>query len=1207
MFEKLGNFTTRHPLVILAIWAIILLLSASIAVNLPGHLLYDISSFTPADSESKLAESQYAAAFPDAARSQLIVLVNSDNETARKTFIEDLNSTVAIDSSITNVTNTTSVYSVQRGLLERLTPELYNTLGEGYDNVSEAYHSLYNATDDVLNASENIYGLRENVTKANSQMYYSYRQAISASQKLFEARDGIASANSGMYQIKAAADVLYGVPASYAHAWDHTNASDSGDARKAAAFNSVAGSVPQGQYHDLAMGYLAALNRSWDPDRAGSSPAAYANSLVKGGLGSSFIDSASVSGEQKQVLTAVLNGLSISAYSDSSDLSDFIVDMAIARAGLSESDRPRMNAIYDLGPNPSDYDLDQLTLRLATAGMNDEKAAQAREIYGLRNNPGRIGNYILENALSGTNNSTAQGIIRDAWGLGESATNEDYDRYVLKYVSKDLNASEKSDLQEVYSWGPNPNSSAVGNFILRKAGDGRNASENQTLAEIYCLGRNATDYALKGYVLDKAAEELGYAGDRSYMYAVLDLAQGMSDEQRRQFAVSWADSHGYDNPGLLPDSATKQIVSGNSTLYLIALSEDGSNASAKQSAIALAEHVDTMQASGKYPGVEAYVTGTPAIFQDAMSATQRDVAEIDKIAIPLILLILGLFFASIVAPFIPMAAIGIAIVTGMGVLVLATGVVGDIFNLAQIFLIVVMLGAGVDYCIFMMFRYREERERGSDIETAVRHSLCQAGKSIACSGVVAFLGFGSLGLIDHGIFMSIGLSAAIGILVAMCAALTLVPAILVLAGDRVFWPVKIGRPGKSRAALGKVLRGIAGFGLKHSRVIVLITLVLLAPALFFASQMTLSCDFIGMMPDSVESKAGFDQIKQSFGSGNVDRTRLVMTMPDSIVENGNYRVTALDQIEEVSRIAAAEPGVDRVYSLTRPYGDLIRYDNLSVYGTIDQKLYESYMDNNLGSDGRTTVVYVAFDGSPYSAGAFQAIDHLRENLSAFQASAGAGSEIRVGGSAAGIQEYIGLCTPKYGIVILLVFLGISLVLLLLLKCIVTPVRLFIAMISVIGMTLGAFTLLFQVIGDQPTYWVLPVSLFCILIGLGGDYVIFMMSRVREEVDNGKSTEDAILDAVEATGPVILLCGVVMATAFASMIASSMIMLKEFGFVLSLGILLDATLMIWLLIPALMMSFKKYTWIYFGHRQKKMGGAIEMVPESLIDPGTVKKG
>jgi RND superfamily putative drug exporter len=162
-------------------------------------------------------------------------------------------------------------------------------------------------------------------------------------------------------------------------------------------------------------------------------------------------------------------------------------------------------------------------------------------------------------------------------------------------------------------------------------------------------------------------------------------------------------------------------------------------------------------------------------------------------------------------------------------------------------------------------------------------------------------------------------------------------------------------------------------------------------------------------------------------------------------------------------------------------------------------------------------------------------------------------------------------------VIAVVFAGIFVVLAALLRSALTPVKLFVSLLMGIVWTLAAFTIVFQYWLGMAVIWILPITLFCTLMGLGGDYVVFMMSRVREEIGKGASDEDAILTAVEVTGPVILLCGLVMAAAFGSMMISDMAELREFGFVLSLAIILDATLMVLVLIPSIMMVARKYNW------------------------------
>jgi RND superfamily putative drug exporter len=129
----------------------------------------------------------------------------------------------------------------------------------------------------------------------------------------------------------------------------------------------------------------------------------------------------------------------------------------------------------------------------------------------------------------------------------------------------------------------------------------------------------------------------------------------------------------------------------------------------------------------------------------------------------------------------------------------------------------------------------------------------------------------------------------------------------------------------------------------------------------------------------------------------------------------------------------------------------------------------------------------------------------------------------------------------------------------------------------IAWTLAAFILVFQFWLQASVYWILPIILFCVLMGLGVDYDIFLVSRIREEVYKGKSEEEAIEQAVESTGTIITLCGAVMAAAFGSMMISSTIMLKEFGFVLCLAIIFDATLMRLVVVPSIMVLLKKYNW------------------------------
>jgi RND superfamily putative drug exporter len=262
---------------------------------------------------------------------------------------------------------------------------------------------------------------------------------------------------------------------------------------------------------------------------------------------------------------------------------------------------------------------------------------------------------------------------------------------------------------------------------------------------------------------------------------------------------------------------------------------------------------------------------------------------------------------------------------------------------------------------------------------------------------------------------------------------------------------------------------------------------------------------------------------------------------------------------------------------------------------IEREYYQTSMDDNLGNDGRTITLYTSFRGSPYSIENSHVIDHIRSNLTAYAAAADDGVTFMIGGSPAGLHDYQTLITGKYNSVYALVLVGVFIVLMALLRSVFTPLRLILTLLASVVWTIAAYVIVFQMWGGMSTEWLLPIFLFCALMGLGVDYDIFLVSRIREEVLKGKSDEEAIEHSVKATGTIITLCGAVMASAFGSMMISSSLELKEFGFVLFLAIILDATLMRLVIVPAIMVLMKKYNWwMPFVREQKREALVTEMI-------------
>jgi len=212
----------------------------------------------------------------------------------------------------------------------------------------------------------------------------------------------------------------------------------------------------------------------------------------------------------------------------------------------------------------------------------------------------------------------------------------------------------------------------------------------------------------------------------------------------------------------------------------------------------------------------------------------------------------------------------------------------------------------------------------------------------------------------------------------------------------------------------------------------------------------------------------------------------------------------------------------------------------------------------------------------YDEQSLKAIDSIQEKLRAYE-SGRPGATLLLTGNNVGAYEYPQLCTGNEMFVLPAVLIGIFIVLVLLLRSLFTPARLILTLIMSVVWTLAALILVFQNWLQDTVSWMLPIMMFCVLMGLGVDYDIFLVSRIREEVFKGLSEEGAITQAIESTGTIITLCGAVMTVTYGAMMLSGLTMNMEIGFAFCLAIILDSTIMRLIIVPAIMVQMKKYNW------------------------------
>lgn len=258
--------------------------------------------------------------------------------------------------------------------------------------------------------------------------------------------------------------------------------------------------------------------------------------------------------------------------------------------------------------------------------------------------------------------------------------------------------------------------------------------------------------------------------------------------------------------------------------------------------------------------LSTYITGNDAITYDTEKSSMEDVSKVDPFSIALIFILLALFFYALATAAVPPIGVGVAYGIVL-TLIYAIGCFFDVFYISSVIVLVSMLGAGVDYSVFIVTRYREERINGKEKDDALKTAIMWAGESVFTSGLSVIIGFGALTICSFSMVQTMGMVLAAGIVMALLAALTLIPAVLHLLGDRIFWPNKIENYRKDRTSEGRGFHAVCTrvFGRYFGWVarvtrrfavpIVVAAAVVSVPAVYVYSQAEDSYDMISVMPD----------------------------------------------------------------------------------------------------------------------------------------------------------------------------------------------------------------------------------------------------------------------------------------------------------------------------------------------------------------------
>jgi putative drug exporter of the RND superfamily len=578
--------------------------------------------------------------------------------------------------------------------------------------------------------------------------------------------------------------------------------------------------------------------------------------------------------------------------------------------------------------------------------------------------------------------------------------------------------------------------------------------------------------------------------------------------------------------------------------------------------IATVDHLKELLETQEREGFDLLLAGGAVLNADTTEIAEEDLRRGEGIGLAMALIVLIVVFGALLAAVLPIVVALFAIPMAFG----GIAILGRVFGLDfSIFTtnIATMIGlaVGIDYSLFIVARYREERRKGFDAYGAIGATGATASRAVFFSGLTVVFALLGMFILPTTIFRSMATGAILVVLASILASMTLLPAMLGLFKDRINWP-RIGKRAKQTGDPDP--RG--GFWDRWTRQVMARPVVFLVAsvvvlgslgAVYFSIEKGTS-QSAASLPDDVESKQAFLVLSEDFAAGG-------RTDPVDVYVEGD-----LTSPEVQEAIAALQEGIARDPAFA-PQAPIV----ISQVGN------------------ENAIVVQAFPaGDAFANETFDAVHRLRDEVVA-PAFEGTGATVLVGGFPAIFADFLDV-TDTYQPLVLAFVLGLSFLLLMVVfRSIVVPLKAVIMNLLSVGAAYGAIVLVFQhgvgigffnAIGFQFQQveaieaW-LPLMLFSILFGLSMDYHVFLLSRIREAYDRTGDNTESVAYGLRTTASIITGAAIIMVAVFTAFAAGRLSMLQQMGFGLAVAVFMDATIVRSILVPASMKLLGDRNWYF----------------------------
>ncbi|MDG0867193.1 MMPL family transporter [Candidatus Lucifugimonas marina] len=606
--------------------------------------------------------------------------------------------------------------------------------------------------------------------------------------------------------------------------------------------------------------------------------------------------------------------------------------------------------------------------------------------------------------------------------------------------------------------------------------------------------------------------------------------------------VSFADQIATDILELGPEIVTstrERIVNEDRDAALIFVRMAGSADEATLEVEKIHEIIDHANENDQFSVV---VTGNATLSLDFVEGSEKDLLTGEAIGIPFAVIILILVFGAIMAAAIPLIIAILAIVIALGV----AAVIGEGFQLS-IFVVNVAtmmgLAVGIDYSLFIIERYREERRKGSSIDDSIEIASNTASRAVLFSGITVVLAVAGLFFVPTDLFWSLAIGSILVVMTSVIAALTLLPAIIKLLGDRINkWSIKAVVKRQDAELKSGFWDKIASVVMGQPIISLFLSVGILVAMAIPYFDISTGLAGVSTMPEHFRSRTGFETLDSKFSGGLMAPIILVVERPDRTLD-------LQDRLEAFTDAIGGFPVVE-----TSP-------------------------------DKQIMTISLAPPGDAATADAMKAIQTLREQTipGAFGPYA---DDVHVTGWAARQADFTEVADNRQIPVIVFV-LGLSFILLtLVFRSILVPLKAVIMNLLSVGAAYGLIVLVFQkgvgneIFGFQQVESIeswLPIFLFAILFGLSMDYHVFLLSRIKEHFSETDDNRASVAHGLRSTGRIITGAALIMVVVFGGFAAGDLTLLQQMGFGLAVAVFLDATLVRSVLVPATMRLLGRRNW------------------------------